>query len=167
NAPLRLGRRHALHAVRSGFELQQRERTPADDAAGDLVVAAVLARAFAEHLHRESPAFRVARVHAVQVTGEDRRLIAPGTGARLEEDVPVIARILRQQEPAQLALRGFALAPHVPHLLLPERAYAGVAIGLHVAARRHDACQSVVAAKAHRQRPQSPVLHAELTVPLR
>src|SRR2546429_6668527 len=59
----------------------------------------------AEHLHRESPAFRVARVHAVQVTGEHRRLIAPGTGAHLEEDVPVIARILRQQEPAQLALR--------------------------------------------------------------
>src|SRR5881227_3453289 len=77
---------------------------PADDAADDLLVAAVLARAFAEHLHRESPAFRVARVHAVQVTGEDRRLIAPGTGAHLEEDVPVIARILRQQEPAQLAL---------------------------------------------------------------
>ena len=167
NAPLGLGRRHALYAVRSGFELQQRECTPADDAADDLLVAAVLARALAEHLHCESPAFRVARVHAVQVTGEHRRLIAPGTGAHLEEDVPVIARIPRQQEPAQLALRGFELALHAPHLLLPERAYAGVRIGPQVARRGQIAFQAVVAAKALRQRLQARVLHGQLAELLR
>src|SRR5260221_5366747 len=43
-----------LFRSRSGLELQQRECTLADDAADDLLVAAVLARAFAEHL-RASP----------------------------------------------------------------------------------------------------------------
>ena len=44
DASLRLGRRHALHAVRAGLELQERVRAAADDAADDFLVAAVLAR---------------------------------------------------------------------------------------------------------------------------
>ena len=44
DAPLRLGRRHALHAMRAGLELEPRKRAAPDDAADDLLVAAVLAR---------------------------------------------------------------------------------------------------------------------------
>ena len=52
---LRLGRRHALHAVGAGLELQQREGALADDAADDLLVAAVLAGALADAPRREKP----------------------------------------------------------------------------------------------------------------
>src|SRR5262249_7630339 len=45
NAALCLSRRHALHAVRTGFEFQAREGAAPGDAADDLLVAAVLAGA--------------------------------------------------------------------------------------------------------------------------
>ena len=45
NAPLRLGIRHALHAMHAGLELQLRVRALARDARDDLAIAAVLARA--------------------------------------------------------------------------------------------------------------------------
>ena len=43
NAPLRLGGRHALHAMHAGFELEARERAVAGDAADDFAVAAMFA----------------------------------------------------------------------------------------------------------------------------
>ena len=48
NASLRLGGRHALHAMRAGLEFELRIRAAADDAADDLLVAAVLARTLAQ-----------------------------------------------------------------------------------------------------------------------
>ena len=48
--------------------------------------------------------FRVADVHAQQAAGEERRLVAAGAGADLDEHVAVVVRILRQQRRLQLAL---------------------------------------------------------------
>ena len=98
DAALRLGRRHALHAVRAGLELELRIGAAADDAADDLAVAAVLAGALAEHLDAPALALGVARVHPEQVAGEDRGLVAAGAGADLEEDVALVARVRRDQE---------------------------------------------------------------------
>ena len=103
DAPLRLGRRHALHAVGAGFELEPRERALAGDAADDFLVAAVLAGALAEHLDVPALATRRSARTCEQVAGEDRRLVAAGAGADFEEDVVLVARIARQQQLAQLA----------------------------------------------------------------
>ena len=92
NASLRFGRRHALHAMRAGFELEMRERAAADDAADDFLVAAVLARDFPTALRRASRVVGIARVHAKQIAREDRGLIAAGAGAHFEIDVAVVAR---------------------------------------------------------------------------
>ena len=50
-------------------------------------IAAVLARALAQRLDLPALRFGVAAVHAQQVAGEDRRLVAAGAGADLEEDI--------------------------------------------------------------------------------
>src|SRR3954470_3058750 len=64
NAPLRFRRRHTLHPMRTGLELEPRERAAPDDAADDFAVAAVLAMVLAQDLDAESFALRVARIHA-------------------------------------------------------------------------------------------------------
>ena len=63
------------------------------DAADDLLVAAVLAGAFAHDLRREALGFGVAGIHAQQVACENRRLVAARAGAHFQEDVVLIARI--------------------------------------------------------------------------
>ncbi len=107
NPALGLGCRYALHAVCAGLELEAGEHAPADDAADHLTVAAVLARALADRLDLPPLRFGVASVHAQQVTDEDRRFVAAGAGADLEEDVALVARIARQQQALELAITGF------------------------------------------------------------
>ena len=106
DAALGLGRGYALHAMRAGFELEAGEHAAADDAADHLAVAAVLARALADRLDLPALRFGVAAVHAQQVAGEDRRLVAAGAGADFEKDVALVARIARQQQPLQFAVTG-------------------------------------------------------------
>jgi len=48
---------------------------------------------------------------AEQVAGKDRRLVAAGAGADLEEDVAVVALVLRDQQPRQV--EGLRLEPCV------------------------------------------------------
>src|SRR5690606_31421535 len=69
DAALRLGGRHALHAVGAGLELQLRVRAATDDAGHDLLVSAVLARVVGFDLDLPALAFGIARVHAEQVAG--------------------------------------------------------------------------------------------------
>ena len=91
DASLRFGRRHALHAMRAGLELELRIGAPADDAADDFLVPAVLALALAEHFDLPALALGVARVHPEQVARENRRLVAAGAGADFEKDIRVVA----------------------------------------------------------------------------
>ena len=83
--------------------LSLRVRAAAFDARDDFLVAAVLAGAGGQHLELPALALGVARVHAEQVAGENRRLVAAGAGAHFEEDVGVVARILRDQQQTELA----------------------------------------------------------------
>src|SRR5690606_41602754 len=45
-----------------------------------------------------SLALGVAAVHAEQVAGEDRRLVAAGAGAHFQEQVGLVARVARHQQ---------------------------------------------------------------------
>ena len=74
-----------------------------DDARDDLAESAEIGRRFGHHLHLPALALGVARVHAEQVAGEERRLVAAGARADLQEDVALVVRIARQQHRLQLA----------------------------------------------------------------
>ena len=111
DAALRFGFRHALHAVRAGFELQLRIRAAAFDARDDFLEAAVFARDWRIRLSTlPALALGIARVHAEQVAGEDRRLVAAGAGAHFQVDVAFVARVLRDQVRQQF---GVELLPAV------------------------------------------------------
>src|SRR6266851_1937122 len=94
-----------------GFELELGVGALPDDARDDFLVPAGIARRFRYHFHLPALALRVARVHAEQVAGEERRLVAAGPRAYLEEDVALVVRIARQQQLLQLRFeRGEPLA---------------------------------------------------------
>jgi hypothetical protein len=61
---LRLGGRDPLDAMGTGLKLEARKHAATRDAADDLLVAAMLAGAFAQHLDGEALGLGVARVHA-------------------------------------------------------------------------------------------------------
>src|SRR6185437_2735101 len=63
NASLRLGGRHALHAMGARFEFQLRESASAGDARDDLFITAVLPGALVEDFYGESLGLRVAAIH--------------------------------------------------------------------------------------------------------
>src|SRR5216683_2262690 len=112
NAALGLGSRDSLDAMAAGFEFEPGVRALPDDAGDDLLVAADVSRGFGYHLHLPTLALRVARIHAEQVTCEERRFVSSGSGTDLEEDVALIVWILRQEELLQLRFeRGEPVAP--------------------------------------------------------
>jgi hypothetical protein len=57
----------------------------------------VLALVGGEDLDAPAHPLRVAAVHAEQVAGEDRRLVAAGAGADLQEDVGLVQRVARHE----------------------------------------------------------------------
>ena len=87
DAAAAFGRRHALDAVDARLELQLREHALARDGGDDFLEAADVAVAGRSHL--EAPALRggVALIHAEEVAGEERRLVAAGAGADFEDGV--------------------------------------------------------------------------------
>src|SRR5712664_254730 len=112
DAALGLSSRDSLNAVAAGFEFEPGVRALPDDAGDDLLVAADVSRGFGYHLHLPTLALRVARIHAEQVTCEERRFVSSGSGTDLEEDVALIVWILRQEELLQLRFeRGEPVAP--------------------------------------------------------
>src|SRR6516164_1627331 len=162
DAPLRLGGRHALHAMRARLKLQAGEGALAGDAADDLAEAAVLAGALAQHFDVEAFRFGITCIHAVEVAGEDRGLIPAGTRAHLEKDVALIAWIGRQQQAAQLELRRLELAREPRDLLAPERAHAGIAIVLQIARGQQIPLEVVVALQAFGERLQPGIFHRQI-----
>ena len=102
-----------------------------------------------------------------RIAGEDRRLVAAGAGAHLEEYVALVTRILRQQEPAQLGLLGAELSVQLRDLLIPQRAQLRVGIHLQLAGRGQVTFQPLIAGKALRERLQPRVLHRQLAKLLR
>ena len=105
DAALRLGLRHALHAVAAGLELEARVRALADQARDHLLEAAELGHALRDDLHLPAAALGIARVHAEHVAGKQRGLVAAGAGAHLDEQVAIVVRVARQQRLLQLGLQ--------------------------------------------------------------
>ena len=100
----RFGVGHALHAVHAGFVFELGEGAAAADFGDDFLVAAH--RAFARGHDFDLPALAggVALVHAEQIAGEQRRLVAAGAGADFENDVALVHRILGNEREPQLLL---------------------------------------------------------------
>ena len=162
DATLGFGVRDSLHAVRSGFEFQSREGASARDARDDLLVPSVLAGALAQDLYGEPFGLRIAGIHAQQVTGENRGLIAPGAGADLQEQVLLIARILRNEQLAQLAFLGADGAFDPDDLLGPQGSHARIGVRQHLARSGQIALQAMVAAEALGEGLEARVLHGQV-----
>ena len=123
---LRLRLRHALHAVAARFELELRIGACPDDARDHLLVAAELGGRCRHDLDLPAVALGVARVHPEEVAREERRLVAAGAGADLEEDVALVVRVLRQQHLLQVGGERGHLVPRDRPLLVCERAHRRV-----------------------------------------
>src|SRR5690606_6212994 len=123
---LRFGLGHALHAVGAGFELQARVGAFALDPRDHLAESAVFAGIGRLDLHPPALALGVAGVHAQQVAGEDRGLVAAGAGADLQVRAAVVARIARYQQRHELFLERVQAGLSRGDLLLGQVAQLGV-----------------------------------------
>jgi len=142
NAPLGFGGRYALDTVGTGFELQLAVDVVAFDPGNDFLVAAVLTLVFREDLHPPATFLGIPRVHAEQVAGEDRRLVATRAGADFEKHVAAVIGVLGQQHALQIALQfdqlflGFAdfLDSHFAHVRVAvlEQRLGTFEVGLHL-----------------------------------
>src|SRR6185437_14887342 len=121
---------HALHAMHTGFEFQFGEDAAAMHFGDDFLESAFAA--FAPRYYFGLPALLggVALVHAEQVAGEQRRLVAAGAGANFEDGVMVVHRILRQQREADVV--GQLLAARLQRRLLGLREPLHLAVGRRV-----------------------------------
>ena len=104
DAALRFGFGNALHAVRAGLELEFRIDATADDARDHFLVAADVRRARRNDLDLPALALGKTRVHAKEVAGKQRRLVATGSGANFQKNVALVVGVLGQQQALQLAL---------------------------------------------------------------
>ena len=102
HAPAGLRLRHALDAVDAGFELESRIRPIAIDHEVGLFHAAELRVVVGQKLHAVPPLFRVHRVHAVEVGGEQRALLPAHAAANFNDDILVVVRVTWQKQHAQL-----------------------------------------------------------------
>ncbi len=128
NASLGLGLRHALHAVRAGFELELGVDVVTLDAGNHFLVAAVLALTLGEDLDAPALLLGIARIHAEQIAGKDRRLVAASAGADLEEHVAPVVGVLGQQHALQIGFQRLELGLGFADLLLGHLAHVGIAV---------------------------------------
>src|SRR5207249_1839379 len=99
-----LGHRHALHAVDTALELQAAEGAPSLDERNDLLEAAETRRVRAHRLDLPTTPFGISGVHPNEIGGEEARLLTSGPGPDLEENVALVSRVARQQQPLELRL---------------------------------------------------------------
>src|SRR5690606_8228629 len=126
DAPAAFGHRHALHAVDPAFELELGEDAVARDVGDDFLEAADVGGVHADRLDLPALLGGVALVHAVEVGGEQRRLVAAGAGADFEHRRAGVGRIARQHRDLQLVFGfGEALA-QFGELFVGERFHFGV-----------------------------------------
>ena len=100
----RLGRRDTLHAMAAALPLEDGVRAVPLDRERDLLVSAAVVRARLELLDLEAAALRVAREHAVEVGGPERRLVAALALADLEDHVLPVGRVARGERGPELLL---------------------------------------------------------------
>ena len=177
DAALRLGVRHALHPVHAALELQPAEHALALDRGDDLLVAAGVALADALHLDPPAVLGGVALVHAEQVAGEQRRLVAAGAGPHLQDGRGVLVGVRAApaagpaRAPGRAGGRRARRAPRAPWRPSPDRRRRPCAPGLR-ARRARPARRSansatglqlgVLLAEPHDLRPVAGGLHPRL-----
>ena len=127
-------------AVRAGLELELGVDVVALDPGNHFLVATVLALVLRQRLDPPALALGVARIHAEQVAGEDRRLVATGAGTDLQEHVAAVVGILRQQHALQAVAEGSETAARFGDLLLGEVAQLRVAVLSNAWAPSRSAC---------------------------
>ena len=66
--------------------------------------AANLAFAMRNHFNFPTLALSVARIHAEQIAGEQRRFIAAGTGANFQENIALVVGIFGDEQFLQIEL---------------------------------------------------------------
>ena len=96
DAPLRFGRRHALHAMHAALVFEPREGAASGDLGDDFLVAARRALAHGEHLDLPALGFRIFQIHAEKIAGEQRGFVAARSGAHFENDVALVGGVLGQ-----------------------------------------------------------------------
>ena len=93
DAALRLGLRHALHAMAARLELELRIRAVRRRCARSLPCSRRARDGDSDTISTFQPLpLGVARVHPEEVAGEQRRLVAAGAGADFEEHVALVVR---------------------------------------------------------------------------
>ena len=103
--PLRLGLGDPLDAVRAALVLEDRVGALALDRERHLLEAADLGRRLREHLGGEATLLGVAGEHLEEVAGEQRRLVAAGAGADLDQHVLVVVGVALDHRQADLLLQ--------------------------------------------------------------
>ena len=126
DAALRLGGRHALHAMPARLVPQVLVDVVARDAEGDFLEAARFARTVRDRLDRPALDPRVARVHLVEVAREERRLIAALAAADLDDDLGEVLGRIDEELVLDLRVERVALRPHGRELFLGHRLEVGV-----------------------------------------
>ena len=145
DAPLRLRLGHTLDAVYPAFKLEAGIGALAVDIDDGLFHAAQLRHIEVDRLPGEAVLLAIALVHAVQLIGKERRLLAARTRPDLEGTAPLVVAVLGQEqrlEPFFRPGKPFAaglrlLEQHVPHLarLLLRLRKGGVHLALRLAVR--------------------------------
>ena len=89
----------------------------------DLAIAADLALARRKHLDLPAMQRGIALVHAEEIAGEKRRLVAAGPGAHFEDGAAVVGRVARDEKDAELVAQLLDLVPE-RHAARPRQAPA-------------------------------------------
>ena len=100
--PLGLGLRDPLDAVGAALVLEDRVGAVALDRERHLLEATDLGSALGEDLGAEAALLGVAGEHLVEIAGEQGRLVAPGPGTDLDEDVLVVVGVALDHRQADL-----------------------------------------------------------------
>src|SRR5688500_6422302 len=122
NAALRLGRAYALHSMDAALVLQTRVDAVARDQGDELLQPARLGLARAQDFEAPAPALGVTRVHAKQVSREQRRLLAAGPTADFQDRILVVVRIAGEQQHPDLLFDAAFLELELLDLFSRERA---------------------------------------------
>ena len=136
DAPLRLGRRHALHAVHARFVLELRVRALARDAGRHFLDAARRRARHRQDLDLPAPPLGEAGVHAEQIGREQRRFFAARAGADLEDDVLVVVGILGHEQHFERLLQPLLLGGELGLFLARQVAHLGILLQLARFGRR-------------------------------
>src|SRR5687768_18312060 len=97
DAALTLGDRHALNAVDTRFPAHDSKRSFSLHLEDRFLHSAERSIRLRDDLDAPAPAFRESCVHAVEIGGKDRGLIAPGAATYLHNRRTVVQRVVRYQ----------------------------------------------------------------------